>query len=70
MTCKCTDVKRINTAHQHHTALTQGSVPPGIYLLSHLQGLGGGYVHSGWNNHQANGLLFFDELLNEILDLK
>lgn len=60
----------MNAAHQQLTALTQGSLPTGIYLLSHLQGLGGGYVHICWHNHQANGLLFFDELLNEILDLK
>lgn len=66
----CTDVRQMNVAHQQLTTLTQGSLPTGIHLLGHLQGLGGGYVHIGWNNHQANGLLFFDELVNEILDLK
>lgn len=57
-------------AHQQFTAPTQGSLPTGIYLLSHLQGLGGGYVHISRNNHQANGLLSFDELVNKLLDLK
>lgn len=50
--------------------LTQGPLPTGIHLLSHLQGLCGGYVHISWNNHQANGLLFLDERVNEVLNLK
>lgn len=70
LTCCCTDFEQISVAPQQLTALTQSSLPTGIHLLSHLQSLCGGYVHIGWNNHQANGLLFSDELLNEILDLK